>query len=410
MLMRIRFAIMALALVLSAALVGSAGAAAPGATFYQNAVLGVDLVRPATMRVVQDQYLSDSFGFTLTDHPLNAKDGDADEALWLRVSWLRHAAPGDLQAAAQKLVDSFPGVAIRRSEMTIAGNRALVLANAPGLVPTTYIYLAAGGRLYEIVYPKAALDAQGKAILATLRFHKPQKAIESLGLVQAEDAFYAAPAGARPVTLKGIVPAPAKVVPGPDAVTPQAIGGCVDYPTSKYLQTPFTSAANGNGYSQAGPSYYGEGLHTGCNDSTHQNDYYALDMPMRTWDPVLNPGNGGTVIWVGWASGGWSTLGRTVIIDQGNGYKSLAAHLVGINVSVGQAVNANSVIGWVGGSGNWTDGYWGSHLHQGLYLNANVSGGGTYGGQSAQMVKVFYCRFGCSNYYWYISNRQQLSW
>lgn len=90
--------------------------------------------------------------------------------------------------------------------------------------------------------------------------------------------------------------------------------------------------------------------------------------------------------------------------------RSLSAHLAGFNVYAGQAVNANTVIGWAGGSGNGVDNYWGSHLHQGLYLNASMSSGGTYGGQSAQQTNVHYCRYGCSYYYSLISKYQTLSY
>lgn len=382
-----------------AALLLALGAAAPavGAGVegdlqpYRHDVLGVVLSHPSNLQIVEDEYLLDEYGFTLTT-PGPRTDGAGEGGMILRVVWLHGSTAEALDAKVQEHFAAFPQAGLEARETLLAGRRAIVLEKAPGLVTTTYIYLTANGRLYEIVYPRPTLDAEAQALLSTLRFEAPLRSLESLHLKREPMLSMATLAQAE------------------TGVVPSAVAGCVDYPTSKYLQTPFTSAANGNGWSQAGSSYYGEGLHTGCNNTSSQNDYYALDMPLRSWDPVLNPTNSGVVRWAGWSSGGWSTLGRTVIIDQGNGYKSLAAHLVGINVSAGQTVNANSVIGWAGGSGNGVDNYWGSHLHQGLYLNATISGGGTYGGQSAQPTNVHYCRSGCANYYSLISRYQALSY
>jgi hypothetical protein len=39
-----------------------------------------------------------------------------------------------------------------------------------------------------------------------------------------------------------------------------------------------------------------------------------------------------------------------------------------------------------------------------------MSGGGTYGGQSAQQTNVHYCRSGCSNYYSLLNRYQSLSY
>jgi hypothetical protein len=380
----------ALILAIGAA-IPAVGAATGGDVLpYRHDVLGVTLSHPSTFQIVEDEYLLDEYGFTLTTADPR-KSGENDVGMVLRMVWLQGSTADGLDARVQEHIATFPQAGLKPSETVLDSRRAVVLENAPGLVTTTYVYLAANDRIYEIIYPQPTLDAQGQALLSSLRFETPSRSLESLNLKR-----------------EPMVPM-AKLSQSETHYGP-VIEACVNYPTSKYLQTPITSAANGNGWTQAGPSYYGEGLHTGCSNTSSQNDNYALDTALRTWDPVLNPTNGGTVVWAGWASGGWSTLGRTVIIDQGGGYKSLSAHLAGINVSAGTAVNANSVIGYAGGSGNGVDGYWGSHLHQGLYLNASVSGGGTYGGSSAQQTNVHYCRNGCANYYALISKYQALSY
>ncbi|HYO54928.1 M23 family metallopeptidase [Archangium sp.] len=399
-----------------ALLLASAGMARAESTqdqSYRDEVLGVSLSHPSEVRVVTDEYLLDEeHGFTLVPPEHGSRDAESADAMVLRVVWLHQESPETLEAAARRFMDAFPGEDIQRREAKVAGRPALVLENAPGLVPTTYIYVAAEGKLFQVIYPRPTLDERARSLLHTLSFEPARQSLQSRNLTRARDALF----GPAPKVegagsfLRSMGALNAGRAEKPADMTASAVAGCVDYSTGKYLQTPFTSAANGNGYSQAGPSYYGQGLHTGCNNGGSQNDYYALDMPMRTGDAVLNPTNGGTVVWAGWASGGWASLGRTVIIDQGGGYKSLAAHLNSINVSSGQYVNADSVIGGVGGSGYGSNTYWGPHLHQGLYLNAAVSGGGTYGGQSAQPTNVHYCRNGCANYYSFIGNQQTLSY
>lgn len=64
----------------------------------------------------------------------------------------------------------------------------------------------------------------------------------------------------------------------------------------------------------------------------------------------------GVVIYAGWSNGGY---GNTVLIDHGNGFQSVYAHLSAITVSCGQSVSQGSQIGVVGSTGNST----GPHLH-----------------------------------------------
>lgn len=386
---------------------------------YQNEVLGVSLrALPPETRVVEDQYLSDAFGFTLV-----APDG----RMVLRVAWRHRDPPDRMEQRAQELARGFPGLNLHPQPVSVDSYRGVMVANAPGMDPSLYVYLAAYGRLYEIICPQPDGNRQGcETLLSLIAFGPASRSLEELHRIRAEDALYEKPpvlGSPRPKSPIGIeiLKEKEKVLHsggnGAFSVEPLAAPGCADWPTWKFLQTPWASTANGpgtpwpQGWSQAGPSYYGEGLHQYCNRTNGLNDYHALDFPLKEWDIVYPPAPG-RVLYAGWAGGGWAPLGRVVIVDLGNGYWSMAAHLRSINVSAGQDVGISTVIGFAGRSGNYQDGYWPSnHLHQGLYLNAQLYRpyGGIYGGQSVDPRHMRYFGNG-GGYYETIGRYQWMSW
>lgn len=89
------------------------------------------------------------------------------------------------------------------------------------------------------------------------------------------------------------------------------------------------------------------------------NDYWsghlAIDIGAMTGDNVYAT-DSGVVVYAGGISGGY---GNMVMIDHGNGYQTLYAHLSVINVRCGASVYQGSVIGLAGSTGNST----GPHLH-----------------------------------------------
>jgi murein DD-endopeptidase MepM/ murein hydrolase activator NlpD len=89
----------------------------------------------------------------------------------------------------------------------------------------------------------------------------------------------------------------------------------------------------------------------------------ALDI--GSWDgaPVV-AADSGYVVAAGWDDSGY---GRTVVIDHGNGFQTLYAHMQVYYVEAGTSVAKGEQIGEVGSTGNST----GPHLHFEIRQNAN---------------------------------------
>jgi len=89
------------------------------------------------------------------------------------------------------------------------------------------------------------------------------------------------------------------------------------------------------------------------------NDYWSghlgLDIASDSSTPVY-ASDSGVVVFSGWATGGY---GYMVMIDHGNGYQTVYAHLSQVSTFCGQSVVQGQTIGYGGTSGNST----GPHLH-----------------------------------------------
>ena len=82
----------------------------------------------------------------------------------------------------------------------------------------------------------------------------------------------------------------------------------------------------------------------------------AVDIANKGGGPIL-AADAGQVIVAGWPSN--EGYGNRVVIDHGNGYKTLYAHLSKISVTPGQRVNRGDTVGMMGSTGRST----GTHLH-----------------------------------------------
>jgi murein DD-endopeptidase MepM/ murein hydrolase activator NlpD len=90
----------------------------------------------------------------------------------------------------------------------------------------------------------------------------------------------------------------------------------------------------------------------------HNGD--AIDIGAKTGTPVVASAGGTVVVSKFNGAKAWfGGFGNFIMIDHGNGVKTLYAHLSGVNVAVGQKVSEGEKIGLVGNTGRST----GPHLH-----------------------------------------------
>lgn len=82
----------------------------------------------------------------------------------------------------------------------------------------------------------------------------------------------------------------------------------------------------------------------------------GIDLPNRSSPPIV-ASDGGVVIVAGWPDN--YGYGNRVVLDHGNGYQTLYAHMSNIYVSVGQKVSRGETLGQMGSTGRST----GTHLH-----------------------------------------------
>ena len=125
-----------------------------------------------------------------------------------------------------------------------------------------------------------------------------------------------------------------------------------------------------------GPSDWGEFIV----DTKHFHD--GVDMATQCWDNVMAAHDGVVLAasrqyddYMGWIGSlapyynlldtkhWWDSLPIVIVIDDGDGYRSIYAHEYQVTVKPGQHVKAGQVIGYEGATGNAS----GCHVHFGLF-------------------------------------------
>lgn len=127
-------------------------------------------------------------------------------------------------------------------------------------------------------------------------------------------------------------PASARVL-GPGACDPVSGGavgfGAFVWPAAKHYLSGFDYAPNAN--------------------------HWGLDLAGNDGEGVFST-DAGVVVYAGWNNYGY---GNMIMVDHGNNFQSLYAHLSGISVGCGQSVGQGDLIGTIGNTGRSS----GSHLH-----------------------------------------------
>ena len=100
-------------------------------------------------------------------------------------------------------------------------------------------------------------------------------------------------------------------------------------------------------------------------DWSPQTNHNGLDFAGNTGEAVY-ASDAGVIVYSGWNDYGY---GNMVMIDHGNNFQSLYAHLSALNVGCGQSVGQGEVIGAVGSTGRSS----GSHLHFEIMAGVKVN-------------------------------------
>jgi hypothetical protein len=90
-------------------------------------------------------------------------------------------------------------------------------------------------------------------------------------------------------------------------------------------------------------------------DYSPETNHFGIDIAGNTGNAIYAVDNG-VIVYAGWNDWGY---GNVLVIDHGNGWQSLYAHLSAYNVQCGSYVYQGGVIGAVGNTGHSS----GSHLH-----------------------------------------------
>jgi len=90
-------------------------------------------------------------------------------------------------------------------------------------------------------------------------------------------------------------------------------------------------------------------------DYNPEANHFGIDIHGEIGDPISAADNG-VVVYAGWNDWGY---GEMIVIDHGQGWQTLYAHLSTVDVRCGQEVYQGDIIGTVGSTGNSS----GPHLH-----------------------------------------------
>ena len=386
-----------------------------------DATVGVSLDAPVGWALTQDPVLyDDGYGVTVWGEDTDPlAEGAHDREPIARVALVHDASPDHVEALAQAQMDEYAELGPARTEVTVGdGLRGVAVTGLPGTQPYSVVYVASQGRVYEVGLwtDEPGLDDRARGVLSSLDFAAPTQPVEALGLQTEAASLNWEPTGematrnlaaqtvrrqeaqadvdAGFITLDG-----STVDVEPESEGPQArrCGRLAPFGTQFQWQTQWDDSARYYGTAgwtrmSTGGSFWGQGFHKYCASPNYHNQYFANDWALQFGANVYSHFSG-TVQYAGWATGGWRTLGRIVIVRRGK-WSSLSAHLNGWGPGIykGASVNAPwTVIGYAGNTDGGTGYNWIPHLHSRVTWGERYTAAGMpFGGESVQ-PRAFRC-------------------
>ena len=392
-----------------------------------DAVVGASVSHPAGWHVEHERYTYDgTYGYTLWRPDAEATE-DHGGTPAARVARAYDVEPGGVDERVRERIADHPGLKLERREVSVGEQKiqGIAVGPIPGSTPSVEVYAEDGGSVYQINLYGKGLDAEDEKLLSSLKFEKPSKSVNSLGLKDGKKAesFYgkgnsepskkelearrAAAAGATAEsTADATADSPVRTAALSASSVPvygesQIEEGCWRSASTFFYQTQHgygaNSSANGiaTGYSIIGrPNFWGQYTHGSlgygrCASTYYTNDKFAIDYPLDRGDYVFSPFSSGTVVFAGRTTS-HKNYGIFVVIKSSNGkYVSMSAHLnsLAAGIRAGASVNADTVIGYAGDTGDPSIPVGEVHLHQAFYRYPGFNAeGAPYGGQGLQAI------------------------
>jgi hypothetical protein len=388
--------------------------------------VGVSAAHPAEWLVEREPYtLDDTYGFTLWEpESVSSQRASSSEGLHehggtpvVRVALAYGLRPKRIEATVKARIAEYSHLSVQREVVTVGRKKykGVAVGPIPGSTPSTEVYVAVGGRVYQINVYGEKLDAAGRRLLRGLRFGSPSRSVGSLGLpdANAPEALYTEddPQLVEPEVAARIEAQSARTA-GEAGFSAQAYseevqisGGCWRAASGFFFQTQHGMYANKRwgaaytGWAQVGiPNYWGQYTHGNlgygrCVAKIYTNDMYAVDYPLGKGDVVFSPFKRGTVTFAG-RNYTHKDYGIFVSIKADNGkYVNLSAHLSGLasGIRKGVRVTDATVVGYAGDTGGPDIPVGQSHLHQAYYRYPRYnSDGSPYGGAGLKVIYHHY--------------------
>lgn len=383
--------------------------------------IGVSIAHPAEWVLEEEPYTFDGTrGFTLWKPKSNSSHEHGGTPA-VRVAVAEGLKPGQIAATVRDKLDEYSEIPATREKVKVGrrGLTGVAVGPIPGSTPSTEVYVAVEGRVYQIIVYGETLDGAGKKLLLDVEFGRPIQASGSVELpdANAPELLYAED-NPRLIERERSAKAAARSQEAAPELSAQAYTGesqlaegCWKPDSSFFFQTQHGKYANKYGYwvqkwgasypgwSRIGiPNYWDNYTHGDlgygrCVSSIYTNDKFAIDYPLGVGDVVFSPFKGGIVTFAG-RNTTHKNYGIFVTIKADNGkYVSMSAHLNGLASGIvkGARVTDGTIIGYAGKTGDPSIPVGPPHLHQAYYRYPSYNPDGSpYGGAGLKVIYHYY--------------------